>query len=235
VSTPLLRPDLAIYSQLEQISSGSAPTWDSPDITSVLLPTNQIINEIVVKARNISTNCAALNGTVSLYSSIYGLGMPRNLQGQTSVTLVPQEETTVTFPLSQSVIASIPQQLGMHVSLAHPQDLKLMNNNGSQMLAAFPTSVMGSRVFNIPIQVRNPFSTPQSVNLDLMPNALSANVQPSVSLGALAQASVPVSITVPAALHGSPANPIRLDMTVVASIAGTSFFDGLTAAIYVDD
>jgi hypothetical protein len=234
VDTPIKRPDLATYSQAEQLSKGVAPTWDSPDIVSCLLPVNALLPECSVTVRNLSPSCSAVNALVSLFISPFGLGMPRTLEGQMTVSLGPLAQSTILFPLSQAALKTVPQAIGANVSIQLSQDANLINNNGGQNLMGLSTLVSG-RVITVQIAVRNPASYAQLISLDAMPNSLSANIQSNVGIGALSQAMVPMILEVPAAAHGTPAAPMRLDATVVARGNDGSLMDGITYAVFVED
>src|SRR6266700_2397680 len=71
---PPARPDLAIYSQEEQLALGAAPTWDSPDILTNYWSPFKLMPEISVTVRNLSSSVAAVNAQVLLYTSVFGLG-----------------------------------------------------------------------------------------------------------------------------------------------------------------
>jgi hypothetical protein len=94
-ATPPLRPDMATYSQLQQISLGIAPTWNSPDITTnndfpwTLLPA------FLVNVRNLSDVTAAANVLVTLSTSAFGIGMAQTPMSSQKLNVGPAQTVSL--------------------------------------------------------------------------------------------------------------------------------------------
>lgn len=229
------RPDLATYSQEEQFSLGAAPTWDSPDIVTNQWTPFHLYPETTVTLRNLSPTVSAVNGVVSLYTSLFGLGMPRALLASQAVNLSPGQEVTLLFPLSQAILNAADQRIGTFVRIDHPYDAKRINNSGSQLLADAYTSAAG-RQFSVTFPVMNPLATAQQISLSVLPNQLNAVVTPGSQLFApLEQIVATLSIQVPGSMHGTPGAAIRSDATVVGRNADNTLLGGLTYVIWIDN
>ena len=73
-------PDLAIYSQVDELARGRLPTWNSVDITMNRRSPWQLLQEPTVRIRNLSTSAGAVNASVSFVVSRFGIGTPPMLQ-----------------------------------------------------------------------------------------------------------------------------------------------------------
>jgi hypothetical protein len=234
LDTPIQRPDPAIYSQREFLEAGISPTWDNPNIVSCELPSNDLLPEVIVTVTNLSLDCPALGALISLFLGPFGIGMQLSLQGQMTVSLAPSQQLNITFPLSQAILNPPSQEVNLTVTIQHPSDANLANNVGSQNLMGFSTAASG-RNFIVSVPVRNAAATPQTISLEMMPNQLTASIATEVQLGPLSQTVIPLSLTVPAAAHGTPVAPTRLDATLVARNASGDLLDGVTYAVFVDN
>jgi hypothetical protein len=234
-STPPDRPDLAVYSQEEQLAANAVPSWNSPDITTnrdipwALLPEHQ------VKVRNLSPTASAVNGLVSVWTSPFGIGTLRTPLSSQVVALGPGQETTLLFPLNQSLVAAGEHSLGVHVAIQHPYDSVQINNRGSQVVSGVMTSAVG-RQPSLSFPVVNSSAAQRTINLAVMPNPLGAAALPaSRGYAAWEQATATLMLQVPAGMHGSTTTPLRHEITVVARDAAGSLVDGLTYIVWVDD
>jgi hypothetical protein len=106
----------------------------------------------------------AVNGQVSLYTSAFGIGMPRTLESVKVLSWQPDQQTTLLFPLSQKVLNEPDQRIGVYVRIDHPYDLRFINNHGSQIISEAFTSVEG-RTFSVPVPVMNQSPGPQQITL----------------------------------------------------------------------
>jgi hypothetical protein len=232
---PPIRPDLAIYSQDEQIALGVAPTWNSPDMVTNMMNPLRLLPEIGVAVKNLSLRAAAINGQVSLYISEFGLGMPQSLVSSQVINLGPSQQALLQFPLSQSVLAQADQRIGTYVRIDHPYDSTPNNNSGAQLIAEASTRVMG-RAFSVTFPVRNPLDSPQQITLDVLPNALGAAITPAVrAFAPQEQIVATLAIQVPAATHGAPGAEVQSDVTVIARGAAGELIGGLTYLVWIDD
>jgi hypothetical protein len=237
VSTPTIdRPDLATYSQLEQLAGGNAPTWDSPDIVTNYWNPFQLMPSSTVTVRNLSATAAASNVNVLFYTAPFGIGLPwQLLASQPQVALGPGQATTLSYPLPQSLLTAADQRLATYVRIIHPADTHLINNTGYQSIADAFTSVEG-RSFAVTFPVCNPLATPQTLSLSVLPNMLGAVISPATyAFSPLEQIMATLAINVPAALHGTPAASVRQDATVVAYGADGGLIGGLTYVIWIDN
>ena len=229
------RPDLAIYSQEEQFVLGTAPTWDSPDILTNQWTPFRLYPEVSVTVRNLSPTASAVNADVALYVSSFGIGMPRSLLSSQRINLGPQQQMSLLYPLSQAILNAPEQRIGTFVQITHPHDRRQINNLGGQHLADAYTSAAG-RSFTVSFPVANPLATAQVISLSALPNQLNAVVAPaSRAFAPLEQIMATLTLHAPAAMHGTPAAPVRLDATVVGRAADGSLLGGLTYVVFIDN
>src|SRR5260370_13475006 len=105
-STPPDRPDLATYSQEEQLAANAIPSWNSPDITTNLDFPWTLLPESLVTIRNLSPKASAVNGLVSVWTSQFGFGTVRTPLSSRVLSLGPGQEATLLFPLTQALLSS---------------------------------------------------------------------------------------------------------------------------------
>lgn len=153
INTPIEKPDLATYSQLEQLQNGNVPTWNSPDISTNFLRPFSLMTEAKVIVRNISPTTSAINAMVHYYTSRFGIGMPKELKLTKMFSMRPSSEMELSFPLNQSSLNGDPRE-GVHILIEHPFDEFQINNSGSQVIDCRYTSEMG-RNFKLDIPVLN--------------------------------------------------------------------------------
>lgn len=233
VDKPPDRPDLAIYSQLEQYSLGLAPTWNSPDITTNSEIPWTLMPEAFVVVRNLSASASAINGLVTLSTSPFGIGTPRTQLGAKTISLAPSASISLNFPLTPALLAG-EQSLGFHVDISHPYDAKPINNRGSQTLKATTTSASGRNIsFSFP--VANTAAAPRTIDLAVLASPFVSTVTPlSHAFAPFEQITATLNVTVPAATHGTTASPGYNEITVVGS-SGGQLVDGATHIVFVDD
>lgn len=230
-------PDPAIYDQQLVFETGGAPTFDSPDITTVHLWPVSPIADLGVTVRNLSTQASANNTRIDLSWSAWGIGMPRTPIGSTFVNLAragfsgSQVSISVTNP--PAVVAA--SRYGIFVDVVHPYDTDPDNNHGEQTVDGFQTSAGRKKSFVVP--VRNPTGSVQTVNLSVGP----AQVVPwvtvvpaTLTLAAGAQQDVMVSVDVPTSIPASPPGTlISATVDVLATIGG-SYLGGISIDILFD-
>jgi hypothetical protein len=233
-AVPPQRPDLATYSQLEQISLGNAPTWNSPDITTnnefpwTLLPT------FFVNVRNLSAVASAINALVTMSTSPFGIGMTQTPLSSQRLSLGPGQTVALSFTVPPALLAGA-QSLGTFVDIRATYDSKLINNSGAQVLTGIMASA-GGRNPALAFSVLNSMGAGRTISLSVLPNALGASVSPaSQAFAPWEQITATLNINVPAAMHGSPGSPIYNEVTVVAYAADGSLVGGATWIYWVDN
>jgi hypothetical protein len=230
-------PDPAIYDQQQVFESGGAPTFDSPDITTVhLWPISPIAN-LGVTVRNLSSEASANNTRIDLSWSVWGIGMPRTPIGSTFVNLARAgfsgSEASISWPTPPVVSAA--SRYGIFVDVVHPYDKDPNNNHGEQTVDGFQTSASRKKTFVVP--VRNPSGSTQTVDLSVGP----AQVVPwvtvvptTLTLVAGGEKNVMVHVDVPASIPASPAGTlISATVDVLATIGG-DYLGGISIDILFD-
>lgn len=231
--TPIDRPDLAIFSQDEQIANGALPSWDSPDIITNDWGPFRLRLEADVTIRNLSRTTAAANARVHFYTSPFGIGTRRQLRLTRVVNLGPGHQTTVVFPLSQEMLGGDPR-VGVHVVIEHPTDGRLINNAGSQVHDGGYTTESG-RLFTVGIPVLNDSGVGRQLHLSVLPTDVVATVTPSVhAFAPFEQIVATLRVEVPAFLVGTPTNEIPRAVTVVAREAGGAIVGGATRLLRIN-
>lgn len=224
-------PDLAIYSQTEELSLGRQPTWDSPDILTNNWGPFRLMDEATVVVRNRS-DVPAANGLVHYYTAPFGIGTPRTLLQTRSISLAPWEELSLLFPLD-SVTKSGDPRVGVFVELHHPHDDNDPNDRGAQVHDGAYTSEVG-RSHQIQIPVVNDSNFTREIRLDLLPGPLLCSVTPSVRVFAPWEGiSARLDVEVPASIGASTTSPPQHGATVIARVEST-LIGGVTRLVRVD-
>ncbi|HVG28574.1 MAG TPA: hypothetical protein VM864_02535 [Pyrinomonadaceae bacterium] len=232
--TPPDRPDPATYSQLEQLSLGIQPTWNSPDITTNFYSPYTLFKEPEFKVRNLSATASAVNTLVHVSTSPFGLGMQRTPLLSQVVTLGPSQEVTLLYPLPQAVLNG-DQRIGVHVRIEHPHDKNKLNSVASQIIFAVHTSQVG-RNFQQQFPVLNFAGSPRAIQLSVLSSPLTASVSPAAHTYApFEQLNATLSVQVPNSLHGAPNNVLEREVTVVGRGPGGEVIDGITYVVRIDD
>jgi hypothetical protein len=230
---PIEKPDLAIYSQVEQFALGNLPTWDSPDIVTNFLNPFKLLPEVPVKIRNLSPTASAINGIAHLYISGFGLGMARQLISSSIINLAPNDMVEIKYPLPQAVLNG-DQLIGVHVVLQHPHDSNTINNEGHQQFQAVYTSIKG-RSFDLSFPALNNTNVSKNISFHVLSTDLSVTLSSNSHLfSPFEQIQIKANIAIPNALHGTPATLVR-NVTIVSRDAGGALIDGLTFQIYIDN
>jgi len=230
-------PDPSIYDQQLVFESGGAPTFDSPDITTVHLWPVSPIAALGVTVRNLSSEASANQTRIDLGWSAWGIGMPRTPIGSTFVNLAragyPGSEASISWPTPPLVTSA--GRYGIFVDVVHPYDTDPNNNNGEQTVDGFQTSTGRKKIFVVP--VRNPTGSVQTVNLAVGPAQVVpwVNVVPStLTLAAGAQQDVMVGVDVPTTIPASPPGTlISATVNVLATIGG-EYLGGISIDILFD-
>lgn len=233
--TPIDRPDLAIYSQAEQLAAGGQPTWNSPDITTNFVGAGKLMPEAEVTVRNLSPSASAVGANVHCLVSRFGIGFPRTLIGTSVVGLAAGAQKKLKVPFPQAVLAG-PQRIGFHVRIDHPSDPVTINNAGSQVIDAFATSQQG-RVINTAFLVRNPLADAQAIVVQQLGTQPGIQVSYSIVPGAFGpfeERLCSVTISVEAWLVGGGGVTHDCNVTFIARGADGGVIDGLTYYVGVD-
>lgn len=232
--SPVKRPDLAIYSQVEELLEGRVPSWDSPDITTNHWEPFRLMDEARVKVRNNSTDTAAANALVHYYLAPFGIGTPRTLFQTRQVGISPSSEVLLNFPLDSATLDGDPR-VGVHIVIEHPNDPNLVNNAGSQVHDGSYTSDVG-RTHSIQIPVANDTDLSRTMQLSVLTTDVIASVTPlSHSFAPHEQIIATLDIEVPGFLSGTPADPIHRGVTVVARLASGELIGGATKLLRIDN
>jgi hypothetical protein len=233
-AVPPLRPDLATYSQIEQISLGNAPTWNSPDInTNNDIPWT-LWTVFQVNVRNLSAAASAINALVTVATSPFGIGMTQTPMGSQKLNLGPGQAAALSFPVLPALLAGS-QSLGKFVVIEDAYDSNLINNTGAQVLMGMTASVVGRNV-SLGFPVLNSTGAARIIALSALPNALGASVSPaSQPFAPWEQINATVNMSVPGGMHGTAANPIYNEVTVVAYAGDGSLVGGATWILWVDN
>lgn len=234
IDKPPRRPDLAIYSQEEQIAAGAAPTWDSPDILTNHRRPWALLPEQSVTVRNLSPEAGAVNARVHCYTAPFGIGTPRAHLSSKILNLGPGASATLLYPLTQALLAGDPR-IRLEVVIELPADARAINNRGFQAAYGAYTGDAG-RTLEYSFPVVNDAPAPRQITLAALGNELSAAVTPLTKLCApWEQYVATVRLSVPAALHGAPGSEILKPATIVAWANGSQLVGGLTYLIWVND
>lgn len=225
------RPDLAIYSQDEELAAGGTPSWDSPDIITNSWRPFRLNDEAQVKVRNVSAVPAG-GALVHYYTSPFGIGMQKTLL-QTRRVDVPQgTEVTLNFPLDHATKTGDPR-VGVHIAIEHPHDSAEINNRGSQVHDGSYTSEVG-RTHTISIPVRNESNFPRTMTFEVLPSSLTATLsKASHAFGPWEQISVDMTVTVPGSIAAVPGSPPQHGISMLAR-SGSEVVGGATKLMRVD-
>jgi hypothetical protein len=232
--TPIDTPDLAIYSQAEQIAAGALPSWDSPDILTNDWRPFRLRLESEVTVRNLSTTTTAVNALIHFFTSPFGIGTSRQHRLTRAITLGPAQNASLLFPLPQEVLAGDPRT-GVHIVIEHPTDHNTLNNAGSQVHDGGYTTESG-RNFDVGIPVINDSGITRDIQLSILPTDLLATLAPTTHhFAPFEQIVANLHIEVPGFLAGTPANAIVRAVTVIARTDGGAIIGGATRLLRIDD
>jgi len=231
---PIEQPDLAIYSQNEQLALGTAPSWDSPDITTNDWRPFRLKASSKVTVRNLSPKVSAVNALVHFFTSPFGIGMPRTLLASKMITLPPASQVVLDFPLDAATLAG-DQRIGVYVGLEHPHDEKAINNSGEQVHVGAYTTESG-RTFDVSIPVLNNTNFTRSMLFNVLPTDLVASVTPNAhTFAPHAQINIKLHVQVPTPLVGTPGNEINRAVTVIAKLNTGALVGGVTRLLRIDN
>lgn len=230
-------PDLAIYSQLEEIQLGLIPSWNSPDITTNKWKPFALQPEATVKVRNLSTTVPAINAMVHYYVSPFGIGTVKELKLTKVINLAPNSEATLMFPLDTATLEG-DARVGVHIQIEHPHDNAIVNNVGSQVHDGGYTSESG-RTFSIQVPIYNNSNLTRQIQLVLMPTDIIASFSPTDSafqtFAPHEQKIATLSIQIPDFLHGTPDAAPEHQVTLIGRTSTGELVGGITRLIRIDN
>ncbi|MFK8102578.1 MAG: hypothetical protein AB8G15_08635 [Saprospiraceae bacterium] len=232
--SPVEKPDLAIYSQVEVLAQGDIPNWDSPDIATNQWRPFRLMEEARVTVRNLSPTVPAIRALVHYAISPFGIGTRQERKLTKVINLAPNSQVDLNFPLDQSTLEGDPR-VGVHILIEHPHDPSLINNAGSQVHDGGYTSESG-RSFSVQVPVYNDSNFSREFNLSIMPTDLIASINPNTRvLAAREQIIATLTIQVPNFLSGAPDNVLNRAVTVVGRLSGGELIGGVTRLLRIDN
>jgi hypothetical protein len=245
---PPNRPDPATYSQTPLVAAGDAVTWASPDVSTYGPPNYDGTqwqfdqswfskNQAVVTLRNRSNSVPAINTGVALYGSGVGIGLPRHLITTQLVSLAGGEVRQLTVPLSGFGYEILDPPNGWHtgwalfVEITHPYDADTENNHGEYVswLVSRPRLGPSQAVLipdAIPIQLGNITDSPRDYVLSILPNSVSAQVQP------LQLTVAPGTIQDALFTFDRPSSYGNASVTLIARDLSGNLLGGVTVQLY---
>lgn len=230
---PIEKPDLAIYSQEEELFNSVSPDWNSPDITTNNYKPFRLMEEVEVRVRNLSA-VPASNAYIHFYTSPFGIGTRPSLKYSKKINISGNSEVELLFPLDQSTLQG-EQRIGTHVKIEHSGDEKLINNRGSQTIDGAYTSESG-RSFSVSIPVLNDSFSSREINLSIMSTDLTVSITPTSKVFAPhEQVNATLTINVPAHISGAPDNVIKRGVTVVGRLSSGELIGGATRLLRIDN
>ncbi len=228
IDTPIERPDLAIYSQLEEFAKGNVPSWNSPDITTNFTGTpTRLMPEAIIRVRNLSA-IPASNALVHIFTAPFGIGTIQQLQISKQVHFGANQENELLFPFSQEVLKG-DQRIGVNIKIEHPFDTQAINNQGSQFIDVVHTSESG-RSQTRDISVFNNSAIAQEISLQVLANDVNASITPSTSnFAPFEQIVAKLSFNVPASITNG-----EREITVVGRLSDGTVIGGITLILFID-
>lgn len=231
---PIRRPDIAIYSQLEEIAAGHIPRWDSPDIVTNDWGPFRLMDEARVTVRNLSADTPAVNALVHYSIAPFGIGTRSQLLQTRLVSLGPSSQVELVFPLDSVTLGGDPR-VGVHIALEHPHDPRTINNRGSQVHDGSYTTEVG-RTHAISFPVLNDIGVARQILLSVLPTDILATVSPhSHDFAPFEQITATLTMAVPSFLVGTPGSPIARHVTVVGRLANGELVGGVTKLLRIDN
>lgn len=230
---PIKRPDPAIYSQMEELAAGRVPDWNSPDITTNTWNNWHLLEEIIVRVSNRSTETSCANAVVRLLTSEFGIGLARSEVSARTVSLHPGSAIDLNFPLAQS-FRDQRTSIGTHVEIRHPTDSNPENNYGEQVITGLVTGPTGgSKELTFP--VRNALNAPQNITLAILSSQLSAALTWTArNFASFEQVDATLSVQLPGAGDLPAGENVRRDVTIAAFGEGNRLIGGLSWVIRID-
>lgn len=230
LSTPVRTPDLAIYSQREEMLKGNIPNWDSRDINTNHWGPFRLKEEATVTVRNLSQETPAHNAIIHYSTAQFGIGTRPTRRLSKFASIPPNSEIIVKFPLEQEILTGDPR-IGVFIEIEHPHDQNTINNFGAQVHDGGFTTESG-RDFSVIVPIYNDSPNLRTIHLSLESEDLTATVTSDTVLESYnekwwiakipsyRQVDVSISISVPDSLEGTEDSPLpRRAVTLIGWIA----------------
>jgi hypothetical protein len=236
-SDPIEKPDLAIYSQVEELQLGNSPSWDSPDIITNNWRPFRLAPEAIVTVRNLSATVPAINAQVHYSISPFGIGTIKELKLTKIINLSPSSEITLNFPLDAATLDGDPR-VGVHIQIDHPHDSSLINNVGAQVHDGGYTTESG-REFTIQVPIYNNSNFARQIQLSVLPTDIIASIAPADAAFEMfaphQQKIATLSMKIPDFIHGTAASSVQKSVTMVGRLSTGELIGGITRLIRIDN
>ncbi|MBK7853053.1 MAG: hypothetical protein IPJ66_18525 [Bacteroidetes bacterium] len=233
-SVPMKKPDLAIYSQLEEIQNGRVPSWDSPDISTNDWGPFKLKREATFIVRNLS-DVPAINALAHFYTSPYGIGTKRELKSSMRFSIGARSKIELLFPLHQTTLRG-EQRLGVHLELEHPFDSNRINNYGAQVHdGAYTTESGKDFIFSFP--VINDFHSNRDIQLSILPTDLITTIDQGLirTYSPFEQITVSIHIRIPEYMVGTSENLLYKSISIIGRSSNGDLIGGVTRLVWINN
>ena len=238
INIPAGKPEVAIYSQIEEYTNGRQPTWDSPDIDTYHGSADKVpklLDPLIARIKNLSEVGPATNALIHCEIGEFGIGTISSRIGTQMVSIKELEQVELSFPLPPGTVNG-EQRITSHINIDLPGDLNPINNYGSQITYGGYSSVIGrDTVFDFPLL--NNSGTARDFSLAVLQNDLAARVEPQdLTLAPFEQRQIRLFCTVPASVHPDiPSGVVRMEATVMCLTTDGRLYGGVTFFVLVDN
>lgn len=231
---PPKRPDPAIYSQTQRLSSGQSASWESPDIQTNWWDDWRFMESIQVRVHNASNEASAVNTLVQVRWAPFGIGTHYSALGEQLVNLgYAPDAKDLAFPINDAVRA-LGNDVSIQVQISHPHDKVPDNNLGYQAIHGVRTSQAG-RAPSMMFAVVNPSPAPDTITLMVLANDIGAAVTPANRLYAPGEQ---ITATLTTAMHAAIVPPaggfVLKEATVVGYNSSGKLLGGVTLLVRID-
>ena len=231
---PPKRPDPAIYSQPQRLSSGQSASWESPDIQTNWWDDWRFMDSIQIRIHNESNEASAVNTLVQVRWAPFGIGTPYSTLGDQMISLgYAPDAKDLAFPINDAVRA-LGNDVSIQVQISHPHDKVPDNNLGYQAIHGVRTSQLG-RSPSMTFAVVNASAVTQTITLVVLANDLGAAVTPANRVYAPGeQVTATLTTNIPAAIVPPAGGFLLKDATVVGYDSSGRLLGGVTLLVRVD-
>jgi hypothetical protein len=233
-------PEPYIYSPLYELSLGNTPTWNSPDIDVLTLPTvvagtwtetgTWVVPSPAATLRNDGA-VAAFNLRVNISWSGRGIGFPINLLSTVAVTL--PRNVAISLPIPYGAAQSAATLAGLvdpaiYIDIDGSYDSNPNNNHGAMNESI---ALVGANMTEVYFDLYNVQATPRAFNLAILgPNPLGASMPAAAARVVVPSLTdVPVAFNLPLGLNGQSG-----DVTIVATDDSGTVIGGCTYSCYIN-
>ncbi len=231
---PPKRPDPAIYSQTQRLSSGQSASWESPDIQTNWWDDWRFMESIQVRVHNASNEASAVNTLVQVRWAPFGIGTHYSALGEQMISLgYAPDAKDLAFPINDMVRA-LGNDVSIQVQISHPHDKAPDNNLGHQAIHGVRTSQAG-RSPSMTFAVVNAAPTSDTITLMVLANDIGAAVTPANRVYAPGeQITATLTTAVPAAIVPTTGGFVLKEATVVGYNSSGKLLGGVTLLVRVD-